>query len=65
MDLCKDVYHKNFLSQLSYKVYHDNRDTLKLCVPPCSKSANDKRDLSCWHCKVNTPTQMTNYLFAI
>ena len=44
-DVCiKDVYHQNFLSQLSYKVYHDNCDTLKLCVPPCSKSTNDKED---------------------
>ena len=42
--LTKDVYHQNFLFQSSYKVYHDNRDTLKLCVSPCSKSTNDKRD---------------------
>ena len=40
--ISNDVYHPNFLSQLSYKVYHDNRNTLKLCVPPCSKSTNDK-----------------------
>ena len=51
----KDVYHQNFLSQLSYKVYHDYRDTLKLCVPPCSKSTNDKGDYSCCHCKANAP----------
>ena len=30
--MTKDVYHQNFLFQLSYKVYHDNRDTLNLCV---------------------------------
>ena len=39
-----DVYHQNFMSQLSYKVYLDNRDTLKLCVPPCSKSTNNEGD---------------------
>ena len=26
----------------NYKVYHDNRNTLKLYIPPCSKSTNDK-----------------------
>ena len=40
----KDVYHHSFLSQLSQEAYYNDCDTLKLCIPPCSKSTNDKGD---------------------
>ena len=63
--ISKDVYHQNVLSQLSYKVYHDNCDTLKLCVPPCSKSRNDKGISHVATVRQMPLTQMTNYLFAV
>ena len=39
----------------NYQMKSLSRDTLKLCVPPCSKSTNDKGDQSCCHCKANVP----------